>query len=190
LHSQENLNGLLHSQENLYPSQENLNGWLSCMQACPLLLGLAAQHNKITAFPAVLACLLLRMLNLNGNRYPQPVCNAMHSCLGTHPLLIGICALTLYALAYHDQHAVWQHHQHPLSLHDLRTINSVTVWGKHLVLPACAHSVMSSRDHACMQTGCRDTEGSCMLICKCCAQDQERFGDTLVTTPDPPQASG
>ncbi|KAL0044361.1 hypothetical protein WJX82_002138 [Trebouxia sp. C0006] len=41
---------------------------LEGLQACPLLLGLAAQHNKITAFPAVLACLLLRMLNLNGNR--------------------------------------------------------------------------------------------------------------------------
>ncbi|KAL0038127.1 hypothetical protein WJX79_003878 [Trebouxia sp. C0005] len=41
---------------------------LEGLQACPLLLGLAAQHNKITAFPAVLACLLLRTLNLNGNR--------------------------------------------------------------------------------------------------------------------------
>ena len=38
------------------------------LQACPLLTLLCAQHNKITAFPARLDCLLLRMLNLNGNR--------------------------------------------------------------------------------------------------------------------------
>lgn len=157
------------------------------MQACPLLLGLAAQHNKITALPAVLACLLLRMLNLNGNRYSQHlVCNAMHSFLGAHSLQTasrnlstsivftttcfqmpcinpwysslaadwqaGICAVTLFALAYHDQHTVWSYHQYPLSLHELRTINSVAVTGKHLVLAACAHSVMSSHDHACLQS--------------------------------------
>lgn len=39
------------------------------LQGCPLLLGLAAQHNQITNFPPDLPCLLLRMLNLNGNRY-------------------------------------------------------------------------------------------------------------------------
>ncbi len=84
----------LHSQKDLYPyimhPQENLNDWLSCMQACPLLLGLAAQHNKITAFPVVLACLLLRMLNLNGNRYSQHLfCNAVRSFFGAHPLQTG-----------------------------------------------------------------------------------------------------
>lgn len=40
-----------------------------CLQGCPLLLGLAAQHNQISSFPSDLPCLLLRMLNLNGNRY-------------------------------------------------------------------------------------------------------------------------
>lgn len=39
------------------------------LQGCSLLLGLAAQHNQITSFPSHLPCLLLRLLNLNGNRY-------------------------------------------------------------------------------------------------------------------------
>ena len=64
----------------------------------------------------------------------------------------GICMLTSHALAYHDQHAVWSYHQHPLSLHELRTINFMAVKGTHLVLAACAHSVMSSHDHACLHS--------------------------------------
>ena len=35
------------------------------------MLVLAAQHNKITSFPSDLHCLLLRVFNLNGNRYNQ-----------------------------------------------------------------------------------------------------------------------